>query len=66
MSFRQGSNVEFGNNVFNSNGAGGAGEPMDVAYSLDPLGNKNRDFHNPMYDAVQSNPDNMGNGSSGK
>lgn len=66
VSFRQGSNVEFGNNVFNGNGAGGGVEPMDVAYSLDPISNKSRDFHNPMYDAVQNNPDGMGNGSSGK
>lgn len=65
VSFRQGTNVEFGNNTF-GNDLGGAPEPMDVAYSLDPVGNKNRDFHNPMYDAVQNNPDSVGNGSSGR
>ncbi|XP_017778488.1 PREDICTED: low-density lipoprotein receptor-related protein 2 isoform X2 [Nicrophorus vespilloides] len=63
VSFRQGTNVEFGPNTFNSNGTGGV-EPLDVAYSLDPINNKNRDFHNPMYDAVQNNPDATGNGSS--
>ncbi|XP_049818680.1 low-density lipoprotein receptor-related protein 2 [Aethina tumida] len=62
VSFRQGTNVEFGANTFNANGGGS--EPMDVAYSLDALGNKNRDFHNPMYDAVQNNPEAVGNGSS--
>lgn len=63
VSFRQGTNVEFGANSFN--GGGGAPEPLDVSYSLDPVSNKSRDFHNPMYDAVQSNPDAVGNGSSG-
>lgn len=65
MSFRQGTNVEFGGNAFN-NSTGDNGNPVDVAYSMDPIGNKNRDFHNPMYDAVQNNPDVVGNGSSGK
>lgn len=65
VSFRQGTNVEFGANTFSGNGAGNV-EPLDVAYSLDPINNKNRDFHNPMYDAVQNNPDVVGNGSSGK
>lgn len=65
VSFRQGSNVEFGNNTFSGNGAGSGIEPMDVAYSLDPVSNKSRDFHNPMYDAVQNNPEAVGNGSSG-
>lgn len=64
VSFRQGTNVEFGSNSFNANGSGTA-EPLDVAYSLDPISNKNRDFHNPMYDAVQNSGDSMGNGSSG-
>ncbi|KAF2897473.1 hypothetical protein ILUMI_08703 [Ignelater luminosus] len=64
VSFRQGSNVEFGNNTFSGNGAGSGIEPMDVAYSLDPISNKSRDFHNPMYDAVQNNPEAVGNGSS--
>nr|XP_022902920.1 low-density lipoprotein receptor-related protein 2 [Onthophagus taurus] len=63
VSFRQGTNVEFGPTTFNENGSGNV-EPLDVAYSLDPVSNKNRDFHNPMYDAVQNNPDAMGNGSS--
>lgn len=54
VSFRQGSNVEFGGAAF----AGGpvppsnvVVEPIDMAYSLDRVG-KNRDFSNPMYDAV--------------
>lgn len=65
VSFRQGTNVEFGANTFSGNGAGG--EPLDVAYNLDNIGNKSRDFSNPMYDAVQNNQDpNLGNGSSGK
>ncbi|KAF5276464.1 hypothetical protein FQA39_LY06533 [Lamprigera yunnana] len=65
VSFRQGSNVEFGNNSFGANGAGSGGmEPLDVAYSLDQIGNKNRDFHNPMYDAVQNNPEAAVNGNS--
>lgn len=59
--------MEFGSNTFNANGSGGSGpETLDVAYSLDSVSNKNRDFHNPMYDAVQNNPDVVGNGSSGK
>lgn len=67
VSFRQGTNVEFGSNTFNANGNGGGSGPetLDVAYSLDPVNNKNRDFHNPMYDAVQNNPEVVGNGSSG-
>lgn len=65
MSFRQGTNVEFGTNAFTGNN-GGNPQPLDVAYSLDPVSNKNRDFHNPMYDAVQNNSDGVGNGSSGK
>lgn len=60
--------MEFGSNTFNANGSGsGSGpETLDVAYNLDPVNNKNRDFHNPMYDAVQNNPDVVGNGSSGR
>lgn len=65
VSFRQGTNVEFGANAFNGS-TGNNPEPLDVAYSLDPVSNKSRDFHNPMYDAVQNNPDAVGNGSSGK
>nr|XP_049706722.1 low-density lipoprotein receptor-related protein 2 isoform X3 [Helicoverpa armigera] len=42
VSFRQGSNVEFG-------GVGSAGEP---AYTLEEAPRKGRDFSNPMYDAV--------------
>lgn len=64
VSFRQGTNVEFGSNTFSGNGAGSP-EPLDVSYSLDPISNKSRDFHNPMYDAVQNSGDNVGNGSSG-
>lgn len=63
VSFRQGTNVEFGSQSFN--GSGGGPEPLEVAYSLDPVNTKNRDFHNPMYDAVQNNPEMIGNGSGG-
>ncbi|XP_056632979.1 low-density lipoprotein receptor-related protein 2 isoform X2 [Diorhabda sublineata] len=67
VSFRQGTNVEFGPNSFNN--GGGPSETADVAYGLDALsantGNKNRDFHNPMYDAVQNNPEALPNGSGG-
>lgn len=66
VSFRQGTNVEFSSNTFNANGGGSGPETLDVAYSLDPVNNKSRDFHNPMYDAVQNNPDVVGNGSSGR
>ncbi|XP_026327983.1 low-density lipoprotein receptor-related protein 2 isoform X3 [Hyposmocoma kahamanoa] len=46
VSFRQGSNVEFG-------GVGGAGPPGEPAYTLeDTGGRKGRDFANPMYEAV--------------
>lgn len=64
VSFRQGTNVEFGANPLSGNG--GNMEPLDVAYSMDTMSNKNRDFHNPMYDAIQNNPDVVGNGSSGE
>lgn len=64
VSFRQGTNVEFGSQSFN--GSSGAPEPLEVAYNMDTVNTKNRDFHNPMYDAVQNNPDVMGNGSGGK
>lgn len=65
MSFRQGTNVEFGPNSFNN--GGGPSEPVDVSYSLDAMSAnaKNRDFHNPMYDAVQNNPEAIPNGSGG-
>lgn len=65
VSFRQGTNVEFGGNTFNGNGGTTNAEPLEVAYSLDSVGNKNRDFHNPMYDAVQNSSETVGNGSSG-
>ncbi|XP_066250185.1 low-density lipoprotein receptor-related protein 2 [Euwallacea similis] len=61
VSFRQGTNVEFGSQSFN--GSSGVPEPLEVAYNLDTVNTKNRDFHNPMYDAVQNNPEMMGNGS---
>ncbi|ERL86348.1 hypothetical protein D910_03756 [Dendroctonus ponderosae] len=61
VSFRQGTNVEFGSQSFN--GSSGAPEPLEVAYNMDTVNTKNRDFHNPMYDAVQNNPDVVGNGS---
>lgn len=74
VSFRQGTNVEFGPNTFSGTErgggiGGGTTEPMDVAYSLDPISSKSRDFHNPMYDAVQQQQqaglETTGNGSSG-
>ncbi|KAI5717761.1 hypothetical protein M8J77_010754 [Diaphorina citri] len=50
VSFRQGTNVEFGAPAFN-NGAS-LGEPLDVEYSMADISSKNRDFSNPMYDAL--------------
>lgn len=58
VSFRQGTNVEFGSPVFPSNGP--SVEPMDVAYNLDTIDRKNRDFSNPMYECAIEN---QGNGS---
>ncbi|XP_012271678.1 low-density lipoprotein receptor-related protein 2 [Orussus abietinus] len=46
VSFRQGSNVEFGGS------SNERMEPLDVEYNLSDVSNKNRDFSNPMYDAV--------------
>ncbi|XP_014481783.1 PREDICTED: low-density lipoprotein receptor-related protein 2 [Dinoponera quadriceps] len=46
VSFRQGSNVEFGSAAHERM------EPLDVEYNLNDVTNKNRDFSNPMYDAV--------------
>ncbi|XP_024940882.1 low-density lipoprotein receptor-related protein 2 isoform X2 [Cephus cinctus] len=46
VSFRQGSNVEFGASSPERM------EPLDVEYNLSEVSNKNRDFSNPMYDAV--------------
>ncbi|XP_043497943.1 low-density lipoprotein receptor-related protein 2 isoform X2 [Polistes fuscatus] len=46
VSFRQGSNVEFGAVAHERM------EPLDVEYNLNEVSNKNRDFSNPMYDAV--------------
>lgn len=43
MSFRQGSNVEFG---------GVTGPGAEPAYTLEETPRKGRDFSNPMYDAV--------------
>jgi len=50
VSFRQGTNVEFGSPTFSSNGPGV--EPLDVEYNLSDISSKNRDFSNPMYDAL--------------
>ncbi|KAK9880927.1 hypothetical protein WA026_013260 [Henosepilachna vigintioctopunctata] len=63
VTFRQGTNVEFGSSSFD--GAGNA-EPLDVAYTMDSVNNKTRDFHNPMYDAVQNqgNTEVVANGNS--
>ncbi|XP_066588132.1 low-density lipoprotein receptor-related protein 2 isoform X2 [Prorops nasuta] len=46
VSFRQGSNVEFGATPHERM------EPLDVEYNLSDVSSKNRDFSNPMYDAV--------------
>ncbi|XP_015126789.1 low-density lipoprotein receptor-related protein 2 [Diachasma alloeum] len=46
VSFRQGSNVEFGGPTHERM------EPLDVEYNLGDVRTKNRDFSNPMYDAV--------------
>ena len=71
MSFRQGTNVEFNPADFPNRpptgsigGPAAAVAPLD-GYNLDTLSNKNRDFSNPMYDAVQSGTadPNIGNGS---
>jgi hypothetical protein len=54
VSFRPGSNVEFGDGPFGGSPVSAGmpvGEPIDMAYSLERVG-KNRDFSNPMYDAV--------------
>ena len=48
VSFRQGSNVEFGVPAHERM------EPLDVEYNLGDVSNKNRDFSNPMYDAVNT------------
>lgn len=48
VSFRQGSNVEFGIPAHERM------EPLDVEYNLGDVSNKNRDFSNPMYDAVNT------------
>ncbi|XP_066998103.2 low-density lipoprotein receptor-related protein 2 [Anabrus simplex] len=66
VSFRQGTNVEFGSPTFAANGPQGRGEPMDVEYNMGDIGSKNRDFSNPMYDAlgnIEGGP--TGNGGSG-
>ncbi|XP_023703710.1 low-density lipoprotein receptor-related protein 2 [Cryptotermes secundus] len=64
VSFRQGTNVEFGTPTFATNGPQGRMEPMDVEYNMGDIGAKNRDFSNPMYDALDgSGP--TGNGGSG-
>lgn len=44
--------------MFPSNGP--SVEPMDVAYNLDNISSKNRDFSNPMYECTVEN---QGNGS---
>lgn len=52
VSFRQGTNVEFGASAFPPNGPAQRGEPMDVEYNLGDMSTKSRDFSNPMYDAL--------------
>ncbi|XP_074098383.1 low-density lipoprotein receptor-related protein megalin isoform X1 [Cotesia typhae] len=58
VSFRQGSNVEFGTPAHERM------EPLDVEYSLGEVTDKNRDFSNPMYDAVNLETTNGTSGSS--
>ncbi|XP_048506028.1 low-density lipoprotein receptor-related protein 2 isoform X2 [Athalia rosae] len=58
VSFRQGSNVEFGGSDPERM------EPLDVEYNLNDVNNKNRDFSNPMYDAVNSDQAGATNGTS--
>ncbi|XP_046609747.1 low-density lipoprotein receptor-related protein 2 isoform X1 [Neodiprion virginianus] len=58
VSFRQGSNVEFGESTPERM------EPLDVEYNLNDINNKNRDFSNPMYDAVNSDQAGATNGTS--
>ncbi|KAK0162271.1 hypothetical protein PV327_008621 [Microctonus hyperodae] len=58
VSFRQGSNVEFGNPAHERM------EPLDVEYNLGDVTDKNRDFSNPMYDAVNLETTNGTSGSS--
>ncbi|KAG8239824.1 hypothetical protein J437_LFUL019394, partial [Ladona fulva] len=52
VSFRQGTNVEFGSPTFTTNGPPVRGEPLNVEYSMGDISSKTRDFSNPMYDAV--------------
>ncbi|XP_071451711.1 low-density lipoprotein receptor-related protein 2 [Hetaerina americana] len=54
VSFRQGTNVEFGSPTFTTNGPPVRGEPLSVEYSMGDISSKTRDFSNPMYDAVVS------------
>ncbi|CAH1397949.1 unnamed protein product [Nezara viridula] len=51
VSFRQGTNVEFGSPAFSSNGPS-IPDAIDVEYNLSDISGKNRDFSNPMYDAL--------------
>jgi hypothetical protein len=59
VSFRHGTNVEFNSPGFSPGNPTSPSlatdqiPPMD-SYNLETLSNKNRDFSNPMYDAVQS------------
>lgn len=48
VSFRPGTNVEFGGAAFGVNGP--PVEPLDASYSMDTMNNKSRDFSNPMYE----------------
>ncbi|CAH1155627.1 unnamed protein product [Phaedon cochleariae] len=63
VSFRQGTNVEFGANSFNNSSGSTEADARNVAYTLDSVNRNNRDFHNPMYDAVQNNQEGVTNGS---
>lgn len=57
VSFRQGTNVEFGAPAFAANGP--AVEPMQAGYNLETVTGKPRDFSNPMYECAL---DSQGNG----
>ncbi|CAA9998004.1 unnamed protein product [Nesidiocoris tenuis] len=63
VSFRQGTNVEFGSPAFSASNGPAVAEPLEVDYSLSEISSKNRDFSNPMYDALgtlESQPENNG------
>ncbi|KAF4524946.1 hypothetical protein B566_EDAN012702 [Ephemera danica] len=52
VSFRHGTNVEFGSPTFTTPPTTVPPEPMDAEYDMGELGGKTRNFSNPMYDAL--------------